>query len=76
MFLFYNKLHNDLCGQYSNTIAKSGNFVQAPINVTIFGCLNDSIAVHSYKKSLIASSFKNSYFRSFTATKVSLHLAL
>ena len=46
-FLFYNKLHNDLLEQYSKIIAKFGNFVHTPRQVTILGCLRDSIALDS-----------------------------
>jgi hypothetical protein len=37
-------------------MAKLGAFVQAPKNITMFGCLKAYIAAHSLKKSLTALS--------------------
>jgi hypothetical protein len=55
-------------------MAKLGALVQAPKNITMFGCLNASMAAHSLKKSLIALS--DSILNILMATMVSLHSPL
>jgi len=60
--------------QYSSTIAKFGALVQAPKNMTIFGCLSASMAAHSLKKSLTALSL--SILNILMATVVSLQRPL
>lgn len=66
--------HSEPLEQYSRTMAKLGALVQAPKNITMFGCLNASIAAHSLKKSLIALS--DSILNILMATMVSLHSPL
>lgn len=63
--------HKEPLAQYYNTIAKLGGLVQAPRNITIFGCLKASMAAHSLKKSLTAPS--DSILNIFMATTVYLH---
>ena len=47
IFLFCKRLHKDLFEQNSKIIAKLGNLVHTPKQVTILGCLRDSIALDS-----------------------------
>ena len=54
---FYSKDHRDPLAQNSKIMQKSGYLVHAPKNMTIFGCLNASIAWHSDRKSLNEFSF-------------------
>ena len=74
-FLFWRSDQRVPPGQYSRTIAKLGGLVQAPRNITMFGCLRASIAWHSLMKSLTELSFYFSILKSLTATVVFLHLA-
>lgn len=65
---------SDPLEQNSSTIAKLGDLVHAPKNMTTFGCLNASIAAHSLKKSLTALS--DSILNILIATVVSLQSPL
>lgn len=60
--------------QYSSTMAKFGDFVHAPKNITILGCLSASIAAHSLKKSRTA--LYDSILNILIATVVSLQRPL
>jgi hypothetical protein len=62
--------------QNSRTIEKLGGLVQAPKNITIFGCLKASMAWHSERKSLRLDSYIPSILNILTATTLSLHFAL
>ncbi len=66
--------HKEPLEQYSRTIAKLGDLVQAPRNITTLGCLKASMAAHSLKKSLTALS--DSILNILMATVVSLQRPL
>lgn len=55
-------------------MAKLGDLVQAPKNMTMLGCLKASMAAHSLKKSLTALS--DSILNIFIATVVYLQSPL
>ena len=66
--------HKEPLEQNYKTIAKFGALVQAPKNITIFGCLKAYIAAHSLKKSLTA--LYDSILNILIATMVSLQSPL
>ncbi len=74
---FYKVCQRDPLEQYSKTMKKSGGLVQAPKNMTIFGCLRADIAWHSDKKSLkLLKLLFYSILNFLMATVVSRHLPL